>query len=224
MQHDDLNALWSLYQRNIVSGRQYSLRDCGIEVGARSITPFVSSVMSPSAAQARVQKLTAYWALHQSTNPSSTSPALDDERRIFEICMQFLHTADQADAARFHAFLDLGVPVNFQHPRSLETALHITCSRNTANRLTEQLLRHRETDFMLRDHLGRRAWNNAVFFGLESTLAQQVLDATLQQAIAEHQSEADFHSSYREDLRRWISTDWYEMLARRKGDIWESQI
>lgn len=223
MQQDDLNALWSLYQRNVAANRQYSLRDCGLDVGAQTATHFVSSGKPLDANRARVQTLLARWMQEQSASARPEPGNIGDERKIFELCILFLRSADQVHSARFDELLTLGIPVNFQHPHSLETAMHIACSRNAANALTGRLLQHPETDFMLRDHLGRRPWNNAAFFSLESTLAEQVLAATVKQAATEGQSATDFHREYREDLLKWISTEWYELLARRKGDVWGTQ-
>lgn len=106
------------------------------------------------------------------------------------------------------------MPVNFQHPQYLETAIHITCSRNVANALTERLLTHREIDLLLRDQFGRQAWNNAELFGINPELAKRVLDATLKQVEQQQINLETFRQEYQKYLSSWMDQEWYWHLAR----------
>ncbi|CAA0099487.1 Uncharacterised protein [Halioglobus japonicus] len=224
MRDEDLIQLWQLYQANITNHRQYSLRDLGLAVGTPTDRHFVSSEPSTDAAKSRVEQLLGAWQNSALARMSATgSEIMEDEQKLIELSMEFLLTADAVRPARFNELLDLGIPVNFQHPAYLETALHITCSRNAANGLTRVLLEHPQIDLLLRDQFGRRAWNNAVFFRLEQPLADTVTAATIKQAALENQTEADFHQEYREDLAKWITTDWYASLARSRGDVWSPE-
>lgn len=224
MTDKDLISLWRLYRANIANHRQYSLRDLGLEIGAFTDRHFVSSEISQDNGRARLERLILAWRNSELAGKSaSESRIMEDEQKIFELSMEFLLTADNVRVARFKELLGLGIPVNFQHPENLETALHITCSRNAANDLTRILLEHPQIDLLLRDQFGRRPWNNAVFFRIEQSLADTVMAATIRQAALEQQTEAEFHEEYREDLATWITTEWYTSLARIRGDVWSPE-
>lgn len=209
------HRLWQHYCHNVRHQRQYSLRDIGVAVGDPTQLPLAPpSHTVPSAAQ-RVQQLLASWSasdLGAEARQSGNSPS--DEQKVFELCLLLLEHADNANESGLKTLLDLGIPVNFQHPLYLETALHITCSRNTANALTTKLLKDPQVDLLLRDQFGRRPWNNAVFFGIDTPIADEVRTRTLKQAVAEGWSEIEFYETYRKDLAYWISTEWYSALSR----------
>ena len=218
MNNREREQLWQLYRVNIAEGRQYSLRDWGLLLGKANKLGFVNLVEGELEAQAVVAKLINTWV---SSTGALIAPekakGMSDEQKIVELGIDFLSAAEWVETTRFNQLLEAGVPVNFQHPRDLETAIHITSSRNSANTLTEQLLLHSEIDLLLRDKFGRQAWNNAEFFGIERGLAGRVLDATEQQA--EDQTGLDvFYQEYQDYLRQWINQLWFCHLTHRHFD------
>ena len=123
MKEEDWIPLWRLYQANIAHHRQYSLRDLGLAVGAPTDRHFVSSEPSMETATSRVEQLLGAWQNSALARMSATeSEIMEDEQKLFELSMEFLLTADNVRPARFKELLELGIPVNFQHPAYLETA------------------------------------------------------------------------------------------------------
>lgn len=214
--NNELMKFWRLYKSNIAAQKQPSLRDLGLDVGDDTDFGLVASPNTEASADI-VQRLILAWLEKQAKRPDRKQNDMDDEQKIFELCMEFLEAADRVRPQRFHELLEQGVPVNFQHPKYRETALHITSTRDSANELTKALLAKPETDLLLRDQFGRRAWNNAVFFKISQEMADELLAKTIEQAKAEGQSEEEFHQEYQQDLAGWINTQWYEMLASRNG-------
>jgi hypothetical protein len=176
----------------------------------------IQNRMKEVAAYIRGKELIDVWnSLFGDTDLSPRDEKMTDERKIVELGLEFLDAADKVRAKHFYNLLIAGVPVNFQHPKYLETAIHITCSRNAANAFTELLLDHPETDLLLRDQFGRQAWNNAELFGIDTDLAGRVLSDTLKQVKQKRISLETFQQEYQEHLSIWINQEWYYHLARR---------
>ncbi len=215
MRNRERDRLWRRYLQNVGAGLQHSLRDWGIPVGQEGSFGLVSDAQSDKEVQERVARLIAMWVSQaDDTDASGKGGEMTDERKIIELGLEFLKAADQVRPQRFYKLLDAGVPVNFQHPQYLETAIHITCSRNVANALTERLLTHREIDLLLRDQFGRQAWNNAELFGINPELAKRVLDATLKQVEQQQINLETFRQEYQKYLSSWMDQEWYWHLAR----------
>lgn len=143
-----------------------------------------------------------------------------DEGKRNKLGMALWEACERVRRHKFAELLEAGADVNFQHPVYKETAMHVTCSRNAANDLTEHLLALPETNLLLRDQYGRRAWNIATFFRIEPDLMERVLQATLEQAIEQDgQTPEQFHIEYQQQLSQWMCTEWYATLARTEGEI-----
>lgn len=219
MMDDRSNSrFWRLYQRNVASRVQFSLRDLGVAVGPVTTYGLVSTGPGEAVDRLRVERLVTLWlASAGATSVFEKEEEMSDERKIVSLCMEFLESAERVYEKRFHELLDAGVPVNFQHPRDLETAIHITCTSNLANALTERLLTHPDIDLLIRDAVGRQPWNNAVLFRIDQALADRVAEATMRQVDRQGIDRTDFEREHREYLARWMNEDWYWHLARRKG-------
>ena len=221
MKRRDRIRLWRLYQHNIRHNKQFSLRELDVPVGEDRSRHFVNVGQLDPQLQKKVDRLLALWQQHrQAVDHNRDDSDVDDEQKIVELGLAFWEAAEHVRRQPFYELLATGVPVNFQHPQFLETALHVTCSRNAANDLTEHLLDHPEIDLLLRDQFGRRAWNIATFFRIQPDLTDRVFQATLQQAIEdEGQTAEEFQQDYHRDLSKWMCTEWYATLARREGEI-----
>ncbi|GEM_PF-2699682 len=216
MNNRERDWLWRHYRQNTDAGSMHSLRDWGVAVGEEISLGLVGDAQSEKDAQERVEKLIAKWTfLLTDQNTPGKGREMSDERKIVELCMEFLEAADKRRVDRFNELLDDGVPVNFQHPKYLETAIHITCSNKFANALTERLLAHPEIDLLLRDQFGRQPWNNAELFGIDTELAERVLNATLEQVEEQQIGKDTFYQEYQEYLSEWMNSEWYFHLARR---------
>lgn len=215
MDEREKERLWRDYQQGIFSGSLHSLQDWGVAVGPITTFILTGHPKWEKEAEDRANRLLAAWKRqHESKTAPQNETEKTDERKIFDLCLEFLEAADKVRPQRIDELLEAGVPVNFQHPRYLETALHITCSRNAANALTERLLACPGIDLLIRDQFGRQPWNNAELFGIDPALAERVLDATLEQLEKEQLSRDDFERDYREYLSSWMSQEWYFHLAR----------
>lgn len=225
MKTNEYLRLWALYQDNIRQEKQLSLRELNYPVGEDPVRHFFSAGQPDPQWQERVDQLLAVWQKQvEDANTQRGDSGMDDEQKIVELGLQFWEAAERVNRTAFNELLAAGVPVNFQHPRFLETALHVTCSRNAANDLTEQLLNHPDIDLLIRDQYGRRAWNIATFFRIDPDLTDRIFQATLQQAIdIDQQTVEEFHQEYQQDLSKWMCTEWYATLARTEGEILDPQ-
>ncbi len=218
--------LWRLYQRNLSEGRQFSLRDWGLPLGQRAQQGFVpSGGQTDSAAQRVVENLLVLWETERALDTERAEDqgkdlALTDgpddsvtEQKVVQLCLDFLTAVDRVNQLQFDQLMAAEIPVNFQHPQHLETALHIACSRPEAAPMVETLLERSDIDLLLRDRFGRQAWNNATFFGIDPALTERVVQATEAQAKEEMGLET-FYQDYRTYLAQWMDQPWYQGLTR----------
>ena len=84
---------------------------------------------------------------------------------------EFLQAAEHGNAKKLQAFIADGFPVNYQDPRSQETALHIVAACQ-ARKALRVLLDTGEVDFLLRDRKGRLASEMAAVFGEDLAVAR----------------------------------------------------
>lgn len=215
---DEAARLWRIYQTNIASGRQFSLRDWGLPIGESQWSGLVSS----EAASGRevVDALLARWEQQSGARAPGKEGAMSDEQKLVTLGLEMLDAANRRVDERLFGILDGGFPINFQHPRFLETAAHVVCSKSDNATTIRRLLSRPEIDLLLRDQFGRQPWNNAQYFGVEPDLVEFITAQTLDQANAQGILE-QFHAEHKRYLAEWIHEEWFFHLARRNPGLLE---
>lgn len=96
----------------------------------------------------------------------------EKEKRLIEkYGDEFLTAARRGDVYNFEIFLSFGMPVNYQHPQTGQTAMHLASARR-ARRIVRAILKTGKCDFLVRDHQGRLASELAHLYGRDPALAR----------------------------------------------------
>lgn len=156
------NRLWFIYRRAWTSG----------EVEDRH-RPFFSK--TPSARHlfdGRRESDGTLWQYAEGEDQGAIYELMeDDERRQFSAGMEFLEAARKGDAAKIREFTTTGFNVNFRHPVSGMTALHLIASGGS-KRLLRSLLEDGEPDFLVQDDQDRLPSVVAVAFNSDPAIAR----------------------------------------------------
>ena len=96
---------------------------------------------------------------------------------------EFLQAVKRGTPATVAAYLDAGMPVNFQDPRTFQTALHVAaaCRARAAIRV---LVKHPDCNFIIRDRYGRLPSELAYEFGNDPALARYLTNKEFKYASA----------------------------------------
>lgn len=123
-----------------------------------------------------VQHLVAWKAAYETMLERGS--AAEDDRTVRRIQAdkdrfgkQFLLAAERGDAARLLAFIEKGFPADYAHPRTGETALHITAG-NGNRRAVRALLSTGQCAFTQRDKKGRLPSELAFIHGDDPAMAR----------------------------------------------------
>ena len=103
------------------------------------------------------------------------------ERKLYELGMAFLDAAEHCDVPLGKVYVDEGFGVNFQHPTSKLTALHVSVV-GTAVAFSDMLIDSGKCDYLLKDSRGFFAYDLAYKFGKCSDLTYELKKKTLEQA------------------------------------------
>lgn len=131
-----------------------------------------------------------------------------DEEKEFDLCVDFQEALKNGDFGRFEELLAMGPSVNFQHPTTKETALHIA-ARQDSDSAIAALLNHPDIDCLLPDEKGMLAWNHAEFFGISDIFTEKILEKTKEQAEIRG---FDLVGEYVKGLRNWYGESWFQHL------------
>jgi hypothetical protein len=94
-----------------------------------------------------------------------------EQRAIEKYGEEYLLAARRGDAHFFELYLSFGMPVNYQHPKTGETALHIAASRR-ARHIIRAILKTGKCDFLVRDNQGRLASEMAHLYGRDPAVTR----------------------------------------------------
>ncbi|TQE99605.1 MAG: ankyrin repeat domain-containing protein [Spiribacter salinus] len=131
------------------------------------------------------------------------------EKRLFVLGLSFLRAAEDNDLVRVTQLLDHEFPVNFQNPRTLETALHSAAARSHRG-VIRALVARRDCDYLAQDFVGRFPFNTAYFFGNDPAIERLLLTKARKRARAEG---LDLFRAQMELLEKWAREDWYNARA-----------
>lgn len=208
-------ALWRLYLDGVASGDIPELASLGLP-GLRRRRSFAPSddAEADSDVNKILENLLYLWSeAHATASKDGDSMEGDKgkEEKIFELGMEFLDTVNTGNFDRCMELLNSGVPVNFQHPRTRETALHIAAG-NTGWAWIKALNEHKDINFLIRDRQGKLPWDNANFFALDPKLADYLAEKTRAQAARDG---VDLLAEHRGWVRKWFNEPWFNDLTRQ---------
>jgi len=113
---------------------------------------------------------------------SARKPVTDEV--MLNLGSEFIRAAEYANEEKLHGFVSAGFPVNWQEPRTGQTALHIVAA-GRARAALRTLLKSADLDFLLRDHKGRLASEMASLYGEDLAVARLLGIKERQQADAQ---------------------------------------
>ncbi|MCU7837967.1 MAG: ankyrin repeat domain-containing protein [Candidatus Thiodiazotropha sp. (ex Troendleina suluensis)] len=87
------------------------------------------------------------------------------------LSQQFLDAVERGNPDTVQIFLDAGIDINYQHPHTGQTALHVAATAQ-ARHAMRVLLATGKCDFLIRDRLGRLASELAYTHGGDPALAR----------------------------------------------------
>lgn len=111
----------------------------------------------------------------------------DESRRELLVAMigrEWLEACRRGVGQTVQLFIDLGMDVNYQDPRTGQGALHSAAGSGARESLSA-ILRSGQCDFLLRDDQGRLASECAYLFGRDTALARLLGNKERKQALAQ---------------------------------------
>ena len=220
MNRRELDRDWLHYEKATREGQISSLHSLGLAVGRPQrlgLSPAASEGDQKAALQ-KTKALLLKWE-SQYAKTAKDGKEMSDEQKLFELGMQFLRQAEVGPVEGFRELLEAGVPIDFQHPRHLYTALHMAAAGDTpTNRELVKILleREQEIDFLIEDEYGRIPWHNAIFFGLSEELRDRILAGTRADARIEG---IDLEVDFKSRMKEWMHSIWYRNLCRAMGPL-----
>lgn len=124
--------------------------------------------------------------------------------------MDLLNAVKMGLREKIKRLLETGVPVNFQHPRTKSTALHIAAAGSNLV-AAKMLMENVSLNYLLRDKWNRLAMDNAMFFSIYPEMVDLLASRTKEQAIRDG---IDLKLEFKENLRQWFQQDWYNQLSQ----------
>ena len=149
----------------------------------------------------------SFEALEKRVDEALSSDDGDNAYATVLLGSEFLKAAGHGNRRALDVFLQEGFPVNYQDPQSGENALHLTAGHK-ARKAIRSLLKHEETDYLIRDFKGRLTSEVAFLFGRDPALSRLL-------AIKERK-QADRDGIW---LTRWPDTHDRLIAAAEAGDL-----
>lgn len=169
---------FSLYMRNLVSELRNMQHQKGEEIH-KAMKDVLDKTIDSMIRQTR--GLAEKYAIDQEANASIL---IEREKKLLDLGLAFFEAAGYNDVPYGKAYIEAGLPVNFQHPVSGKTALHEACAHAVHPDFAYMLLETDDCDLLLKDKRGRLPYQLAYEFGRSIDLAAEIRKKTLQQASA----------------------------------------
>lgn len=215
LKHSRLSRLWNLYQKSVAEGDIPSFQALGLPGLSRHKWLGFTNTYAPKKSDKTetkvIDKLLELWrnvygkdvaAMKKDFNASTPQ---SQEKQVFDLCMALLHATKTARVNEIKELLAAGVPVNFQHPVTKQTALHIAAGCASSG-IVDLLANNEQCDFLIHDQYDRIAWDMAHFFNPDPEIEQFLLKKTKEQA---KRDSVDLLSEHRLKLSKWAHQDWY---------------
>jgi len=103
---------------------------------------------------------------------------------ITRVGTELLHVAEHGNPEKLKIFIEVGFPVNWQHPMTGQTALHVVAACQ-ARKALRALLNSGQCDFLIRDKQGRLASEIAYLHGNDPAVARLLGNKERKQAEAQ---------------------------------------
>lgn len=109
------------------------------------------------------------------------SPKPGKSEDVQALGREFLSACERGNPETLKIFFDAGMDVNFQDPRTGQTALHISGAAR-AHKAVRALLATKKCDFLIRDNKGRLSSEIAYLYGNDPELAELLGNKEKEQA------------------------------------------
>jgi hypothetical protein len=100
-----------------------------------------------------------------------------EEDKLVQLGIEFVNAANRRDHQTMKRYIDNEYPVNFQHPKSLETALHAAAWNNDVEAI-KMLLDTGKCDLLISDRYGKIPATNSVVRYENEEAANLIAEAT----------------------------------------------
>lgn len=100
-----------------------------------------------------------------------------------DIGLEFLRACERGNPETLEIFFEHGMDVNFQDPKTGQTALHVASAAQAHNAI-HALLATEQCDFLIRDNKGRLSSEMAYLYGNDPELAELLGNKEREQAEA----------------------------------------
>ena len=159
--------------------------------------------------------LITFWNDNYAVNDTQKDMEMDnqnlsEEEKIFELGMELLTALEKGQKSEVVKLLEVGVPINFQHPKTKSTALHIATAGSNLVAI-KMLMKHDNLNYLLRDKWNRIPLDNAMFFSIFPEAVDMIAPNTKKQALREG---VDLKEEFKQNLRLWVQQDWYQQLGQ----------
>lgn len=225
LKHYRLDRLWNIYEKAVAEGGIRDFRALGLPGLSRKpwlgFTNLYVPRMKGNNDTQIVERLSDLWlhirgkddrAMKEDFNASKSYTRA---RRVFDLGMALLHATKTARITQMMELLDAGVPVNFQHPETKQTALHIASGCASKN-IVDLLVDTQQCDFLVRDMYDRIPWDMAHYFSSDREIEKLLLKKTKEQAKRDG---IDLLAEHRNKLNQWGNQDWYySALSHKYGN------
>ncbi|MBL3619652.1 MAG: ankyrin repeat domain-containing protein [gamma proteobacterium endosymbiont of Lamellibrachia anaximandri] len=124
------------------------------------------------------------------------------ERKLFELGMEFIEAAKTCDVPLGQAYIDAGYPVNFIDTRVGGTALHHAAA-NSAREFVRMLLKSEKCDYLIKDNDGRTAYLVANRYGQDIPVEYVLLRKSIRQA---EERGLDFYEDVQPPVPRYFAS------------------
>lgn len=223
LSHYRLNRLWNIYQKAVAEGDIRGLQVLGLsELGRRRqwlgfTNMYVPKMIGGTETQVS-ERLSELWLKVHGKDVAAmkkefnTSNSYNIERQVFDLGMALLYATKTARVTQMQELLDAGVPINFQHPETKQTALHIAAGCASKG-IVDLLVNTQKCDFLVQDMYVRLPWDMAHFFSQDPKIERLLLEKTKAQARRES---IDLLAEHRKKLSKWAHQDWYYSALNNK--------
>ena len=134
-----------------------------------------------------------------------------DERKLLEVGLAFIEAAG-GNVEEVKRIIASDFPVNFQHPKSKETALHVAAF-NGAHEIIDILIATGKCDYLIRDAHDRLAHDVLYFFNHDPETYYKLEALVMQQAARQGR---DLWEESKPILLNWFKQPWFRIFSAER--------
>ncbi|SEP93003.1 ankyrin repeat domain-containing protein [Nitrosomonas ureae] len=178
------NRLYKLYQRNVALGLQKSVYDL-INEDLSAKDNLISMGFEDDTLRFGVEDIIEGILRNLRIDKGTTKERdgfMVEAAKLTELGIAFVEAADKCDRETMQRYIDNGYPVNFQHPKTLETALHNSVFHHDVKAI-KMLLGTGKCDLFLQDRASKIPYMNAHLAEPNDEVAQLLIEPMEKAAI-----------------------------------------